>query len=208
MYIYAESVTPNGASARVHRVQRVEITQDVKIFANSFANDGSIMAIWQEMFTMPVSLLTSYPDSVYEWMTSASGPFPSGTILNSPNDLELERVKSLSEINRLRDFHIGNGVETPSGRVDSDPVSVRNIMGSYQSAALALMTQTPLSVGWRLANNTMVSLDAMGMIGIGNAVLTHVKDCYAQSWALKQAVEDAETVEEVEAVKITEGWPT
>lgn len=111
----------------------------------------------------------------------------------------------------LRDNAIHAGVNTPAGRVDSDEISIRNLLGVYQAAALALITQQPFAADWRMSDNTVVSLSAMGVVGMGNAVLAHIQACYQRSWALKELVSNAATEEEVALIEADEcnaGWPS
>jgi hypothetical protein len=208
MYIFYELVLPNGTTASYHRIQRVEIATEVVVHIASFTSHDTNLSAWQQSYVMPMTSLTSYPDSVVEWLISDTGPLTHGQMMTDPSEIEALRTRILTAIASLRDTYIGGGVETPYGRVDSDAVSIRNIMGSYQGAVLSLLAQAPYDVSWRLNNNTNVALDAMGMIAIGNAVLTHTKDCYERSWLLKDMASNPDiTIDELNSLPITEGWP-
>ena len=208
MYIFYELALPNGTSASYHRIQRVEITTQVVVHLSSFTAPDSNLSAWQQDYVMPMTALTSYPDSVIEWLISDTGPLTHGQMMTDPSEIEALRTRILTSIASLRDLYIGAGVETQYGRVDSDAVSIRNIMGSYQGAVLSLLAKAPYPVSWRMSNNTNVALDAMGMITIGNAVLSHTKDCYERSWRLKDMAMNPDiTIDELNALPITEGWP-
>lgn len=209
MYIVKETYTPTGGIAMVHRVQRVEIVADtITVTINSYASETAQLIMWQDSHIMPAAELNAmtYPESVYSWLVSPIGPFPGGQLLASPTELEVQQAKMMTEITSLRDKKISSGCETPLGRVDTDEISIRNIMGTYQSAVLSMIAQQPFSVNWRMADNTSVAMDGNQIISVGNAVLQKIKDCYERSWVLKEEVSTA-TEETIGAIVITEGWP-
>ena len=123
-------------------------------------------------------------------------------MLQDPTALDVVKAKIKALIDTQRDSQIGGGADTPAGRVDTDDASIRNILGAYQSAVAALMVAAGVSFSWRLADNTLVSLDAQSVIAMGNAVLKHTEDCYKRSWLLKDQLTAATTVEEVLAIEI------
>ena len=82
MLIVFDSLLPNGVTATTHRLARVEITDTARVTVNSFVSAEADMLVWQDIHEMPVSELASgvYPDCVYNWLVSASGPFAEGLI--------------------------------------------------------------------------------------------------------------------------------
>jgi hypothetical protein len=210
MYIFQEAMTPQGAAANVHRVQKIEITPAmINITVSSFVDDTSQLLVWQDAVEMPLIEFStgSYPDNVYEWLVSPAGPFPAGAVVTEAPELETKKMTTKVSINILRAKEIAKGCTTLSGVVDTDEVSLRNIMATYQTAVLAMITEQPFSTDWRLKNDTLVTLNAMDMIAIGNAVLGRVKLCYENSWALKEQIDAATDISELEQVSITSGWP-
>jgi hypothetical protein len=209
MYIFQEAETPQGVAATCHRVHKVEITDVVTVVLNSFANENSEMLVWQDSYDVPMVVFSSgsYPQNVYDYMTGPNGPFSGAALIAEMEELDKLKATTKVSINTLRDKTIAMGCDTPSGRVDTDEVSLRNIMATYQSAVLAKLTTSPFSVEWRIADNSSVVLDADQMIAVGNAVLSRTQACYENSWSLKAEVEAATTVEEVTLVLIGSGWP-
>lgn len=208
MHIVRECLTPNGATAMVHRLHRVEIGDDITVTINSFASESATMTMWQEQHFMPSSdfVATTYPDCIYDWLVSPTGPFSGGQLLTDPTELESTQARLRTNISVMRDKMIALGCDTPSGRVDTDEISIRNIMGTYQSAVLSLVAQQPFAIDWRMADNTLAALDANAMIAIGNAVLERIKACYERSWVLKDEVDQA-TVDTIDSIVIGTGWP-
>lgn len=211
MYILQEAQTPQGATCKAHRIDKLIVdASGATATLNSYANDSSTMIVWQDVHTVPMLTLGSgnYPQNVYEYLVSASGAFPSGTLMFEVDDLTKAKQVTKQSIVTLRDQHIAQGVTTPSGRVDTDPVSIRNIMATYQAAVLASVTSNPFSTDWRMSDNTSVTLSAAAVIGMGNAVLAHTKACYENSWTLKASVDAATDLAGVSTIDITSGWPT
>ena len=208
MHLYQPAETPQGARADIHRITGAEITKDaVYVMLTSYANATSQMPVWQDKLEMPVELFTTYPQSVIDWLTAASGPFPEAVVVEDETDIETLKRTRKKMVEHLRDTHIYSGVLTPSGFVDSDANSIRNIQGAHQLASLSKMTQQPFTMDWRLVDNTEVTLDADQMIAMGNAVLAHIQGCYAHSWNLKEQVDQATTEEDIEAITVGAGWP-
>lgn len=209
MYIYCLTETPHGAQATAHRIHKLEIDTEVRVTVNSFATEAAEMLVWQDVYVMPVLALGegTYPENVLTWLTSETGPFSTGEVIADADELGKEQTKYRAIISDLRVKNISKGVKTPFGVVDSDDVSIRNIMASYQAAVLSLVAQQPFEMSWRLLDNTSVEVDAQGMIAIGNAVLQHTKLCYERSWELKEQIGATETIDELQAIDLNSGWP-
>lgn len=207
--IIRDYVLPNGTVATVHRLVRAVSGDDlIMLTVNSFADEKADMVAWQDAYLAPLEVMTNYPAGAVEWLISPMGPFAGGTVLADPDALDVIKSRAKAEIARRRDAVIAGGANTPVGRVDTDEVSIRNILGAYQSAVAAMMANQPLAMNWRMADNTTVALEAAGVIAMGNAVLTHTQDAYARSWALKDAVEAATSDLEVIGVDLSTGWPS
>lgn len=208
MHIYCPAQTPNGAMANVHRIHRMEIDTEARVIVNSYSDANSNMLIWQDVHVMPLSELSngSYPDNIFDWLTSATGPFSLGQTIPDEGELEQKQKRLIAQISELRVKNIAAGVMTPSGRIDSDDISIRNIMGTYQSAVLSMVSQQSFSVDWRMSDNSLVTMNASDVINMGNAVLLHTKNCYERSWELKQAVLES-TEQTIDTIDINSGWP-
>lgn len=205
-----ELIVGNGTTAKCHKVVRVEATDEECVAViNSFAvADGQIPA-WQDRYVIPVDVLASgYPDAVEAWAVGADGPMAGGLLVKEARPLDTLKAAWRLRITAERDRAIAGGADTPSGRVDTDEVSIRNILGAYQSAVAALMAGEPIALNWRMADNSLVALAASDVIAVGNAVMAHTQAAYARSWALKDALEAATTEAEVVALNVTTGWPS
>lgn len=135
----------------------------------------------------------------------------SGEAITRPvNPLPLTDVKAAlwDAIKRLRDAHIDGGVIVPGvGRFDSDPLSRSNINGAVTMALIAQGASQPFAMDWKLADNTIATLDASQMIAVGVAVGGHVASCHANAQALGLAIESAQDVTALNAIEVEAGWP-
>lgn len=117
------------------------------------------------------------------------------------------KALALARIEGRREVAFASGMATPFGRVQTDPLSVRNIQGKSSAAAIALFRGEPYSAEFRLEDNTQASMTGEQLIGLGELLDAHGSACYQRSWDLKDDVLAADTVEAVEAIDIDSGWP-
>lgn len=207
-FIEKEAVTPHGVIAKVHRLAGINFSEIVVATVNSFADANSEGIVWQDTHDIPLEEFVGAgnpADAVLNWLLT--NVFVDGLIIEGPSDMETERRKLINKVNTVRDIKIHSGCNTPSGRVDTDNVSLRNILGTYQKAVLSKIQTEEFVTGWRLQDNTMVEVTADDMIAIGDAALYHTQLCYQRSWELKAAYEAATTTDELAAVLVNEGWP-
>lgn len=107
-----------------------------------------------------------------------------------------------------RDARIDAGVTVPGiGTFDSDGISRNNITGAVTMALIAQGAGAPYSITWKLADNTVATLTAAQMIGVGVAVGQYVAACHARAQTLGLAIQAASTVAAVDAIDIGAGWP-
>jgi hypothetical protein len=107
-----------------------------------------------------------------------------------------------------RDRRIAAGCAVPGiGTFDSDDPSRSNITGAVTMALIAQAAGQPFSIGWKLADNTVATLDAAQMIGAGVVVGQYVAACHANAQALGQAIEAAGTIAALGDINIGAGWP-
>jgi hypothetical protein len=90
-----------------------------------------------------------------------------------------------------------------AGSIASD---VRWLAGCVQLIASSLGVQLPdrptMQVPWTLADNTTRALDKDDAVDAGLALLTRVATIFAQSAALRSAINSAQTEEQLEAISL------
>ena len=124
--------------------------------------------------------------------------------------LTLDELKIVrwQEAKQVRDQRIDGGCAvTAIGRFDTDMLSRSNINGAVTGAFMAKSAGAAFTVDWKLADNSVVVLDADQMIAVGTTVLAHVSACHAHSQTLGLIIQEAASAADLEALDITEGWP-
>lgn len=117
-------------------------------------------------------------------------------------DLAAARAQKKAEIKSQRAVHEFGGLSVaPHGTFDTDPESQRKINGSV---TMATLLGAAFTIDWRMADNSIVTLDHDGMIAVGLAVGQHVSACQDQKNILDAQIDAAETIEDIAAVQ----WPT
>lgn len=209
MYIEKE-FTINGHETTVHRILRTEISDKAYVTLASYAdaNSASGAILFCGTYEIPFTSISgdNIVESIYNWLVSEAGPQAGGTIHADEDVLVHAKKVALASIATNRDLNIAGGAITALGQVDTDEVSLRNILGSCQIAGMLKAMSQPFSIGWKYSDNVVRTLDADAMILMGMTVMQHVSACYTVSWSLKDAVTAATTVEEVEAIQIVGAW--
>lgn len=88
--------------------------------------------------------------------------------------------------------------------IDSDSVSVQRITVASSTAQMALAVGAPFQLDWACADNGLLTLDAMGVLGMMQALGLHGVHLHYYSRALKDAVRAADYPQHID---ITNGWP-
>lgn len=118
------------------------------------------------------------------------------------------KVSLWTRAKALRDAKINAGVAVAGvGTFDSDDASRLNLTGASVMALAAQAANQPFSINWKLADNSIVTLNAAQMIQIGVAVGAKVSAIHARAQAIGLAIEAATTRQNLEAIQIGEGWP-
>lgn len=113
-----------------------------------------------------------------------------------------------AQARRKRDAVIDAGVAVQGiGTFDSDPTSRANINGAVMMAFIAQSTAQPFLIGWKLADNSVVVLNAAQMVGAGVAVGERVAAVHAHAQTLGTAIQSAADHAALEAIDVEVGWP-
>jgi hypothetical protein len=210
MHIVLDKVMPNGSLGKFHELVELIIRKtDITAVVNSLTAIGG-MVCWQARITIPGSLLAGNPyTSALEVLTRHDGYLANGTLIDNPTEFEQLRTEMLTRLTRMRDDHLVGGCDTPFGRMDTDMVSRQNVSGAVSMASIAKATEAPFSIKWRMQTNTYTVLDADMMIGAGVLVGMYISAVYEAVFAVKDTIDAAETVEELQAIDLdTIVWPS
>jgi len=110
------------------------------------------------------------------------------------------RSNKLTELDNARDAYAFGGVVTPWGHLQTDADSKANSTGAALLALIRKMGNESFSINWTMTDNSLVTLDADGMIGLASMIAQHVNTAFIKGRSLKDQVLMAGTVAAVEAV--------
>lgn len=210
MYILRSQSAPNGAATTIHRVQRVEATPvGTVVVINSYVSEAEDAPIsWQDSYSVPEDAMTGpVIPSVLTWLVSPAGPFDGGQLLADPGPFDLAVAKVHDRIRALRDAIDVGGCETPFGRIDTSDKSKIKLTGSV---VMASALGAAYSDEWRMADDTLLPIDAAKIVALGTAVGQFVSACQGRKNALDEAVAAvaADDFDALAAININTGWPT
>lgn len=119
-----------------------------------------------------------------------------------PVEKTLEQVKQdrRTYINQRRDLLEKDGFPYMDKIIQSDVVSSIRISVATQSAQVALQFNQPFSIDWATKDNSILTLDAMGMIGMSLAIAEYANTLHLHARDKKALIDEATTIEEVELI--------
>lgn len=94
--------------------------------------------------------------------------------------------------------------EAETGGCTVDGVTIATDRGSQALLTAAVVTarlDPTFSTRWKCADGHFVTLDAMQLRAIGDAVTTHVEACFAREGELCELIDTAQTPEDLAAIK-------
>jgi hypothetical protein len=150
--------------------------------------------------------------TVLDWEQVATGeadPEPDAVLVDGSwvVPLDVRKARKRAEVNELRDLHQNDTAMTPVGWVDVDEQSKTKINGLVSMATLAKGAGQPFQVNFTKADDSRVTLDADGIIGLGMSVGQHIMACHYHASALKDAIAAATDDQELAAIDILANWP-
>jgi hypothetical protein len=119
-------------------------------------------------------------------------------------DIPLSEVKAqrINELASLRYQHETAGITLNGATIKTDRESQALITGAYAYSQLdpAALIDWKATTGW-------IQIDATAIAGIATAVACHVQDCFSNERTLSEAIAAAESVDAVQQIDLTIGWP-
>lgn len=117
--------------------------------------------------------------------------------------LEELKTRKWNQIRVERDQLEQAGVPYLGKILDSDTVSVQRIAIAVQAAQAAIAAEQPFTLVWTTQDNTPLTMVAAQVVGMSVALAQYSDSLHQTARALREQIEAAETVEELEAVT----WP-
>ena len=164
-----------------------------------------------------VEVATVQPPSVTaEQSADQAAPVKEGSVWmqswvvrnKSAQELAVAKLAKWEAVKTLRDQHIDGGCFIlGTGTFDSDPISRSNITGAALGASISASQEQEFSISWKLADNSIKTLNGAQMIAVGMGVLTHVATCHAVAQQFGLAIDAATTFTALNAIDLDTGWP-
>jgi hypothetical protein len=142
------------------------------------------------------------------WYRAGGRPEPAPAQTRWP-DLDTARAEVRAAINAERDRREATSFPYLGRNIDSDPRSVQRINTTAQAAQAALAVGQAFAVEWTCADNSTLTLDAAGAIGMPVALAINAQVIHLAARAMKDWADTA-SMAELEAFDATTaaGWPT
>ena len=130
--------------------------------------------------------------------------------------LAAERTPSLSErkesvllkVKELRNKNAHKAVTYDGNQFDADPQAQQKLTGKLTYAqTTGKDTDSTWSVGWKTANNDFVQLSYTDLENVVGAVNAQIQAAYNREAEILAQIEQATTIEELNAISIESGWP-
>ncbi|ACC98492.1 hypothetical protein Emin_0939 [Elusimicrobium minutum Pei191] len=128
-----------------------------------------------------------------------SAPMPEPT---EEELFEHARQNKLACVKVLRDQKEQGGFEYLGKVFDSDTVSAQRLSLAGQTASICIMQNHPFSVVWTVKDNSTIELTAEQLLGAILALTMHANKCHQEASELKEKINKAETLEELEAIEL------
>lgn len=125
----------------------------------------------------------AYPDKVWKIKAEVS--------LESIKEYTWKRIKTARTLAEQAPFEC-NGYLYDANKAQ--------ISGAVQMALLAQLAGQPFSIDWTLKNNTTKSHDASEMLALGIALGKHVSNIFDKGRRLREQIDTATTVAELDAI--------
>ncbi len=132
-----------------------------------------------------------------------------GVVTEVPIEVPIEVLRSQLWEKALayRDSRMAAGCMTPAGPVDTDLTSQQKITSVGATALASKVMGGSFTVSWTMQDNSVVPLDADGMLAMGLAVTYYVSACQYAGTAIRDQIDTAHDAAALAAIDITAGYP-
>lgn len=201
----------NQALVSHHKVTRAEISPDgdaITLFVSSWPNEQARLTGADPIaYSASRILIQDLPTAskLLEDLGSVltgQGWLSGGLAVNDKTTtIEIAKARKWMSIKAVRD-RLEFSTFTWNGLVfNTDPTSQARIAGAVINAMAAKSLNQSYSVEWTLSDNTSYVLDIDNVIALGQALAAHVQALHAKSREIRAEIDNATTIEEVEAIQ-------
>lgn len=211
MPILKSTKTPGGVQVAYHKVIRLEVDfrlDKTVAFVHSYTDEAAAMAglplVWGWEISISAGLLSRCDDlagAIESALIAPDMPFAGGSqVVDQSDTLQGARDRAWAAIKVARAIAEEGNFIYDGGSYQADKVRIN---GAVQLAVIAKSSGAAYSETWTLTDNTTRQLDADQVIALGLALGQFVSGLYATGRALREQINQAETIEAVHAI----GWP-
>lgn len=150
---------------------------------------GQLPAYWDGQTVRPVP---ERPSTGYIWQWSP--------VFAWVPDLTASRASAWSAVKRERDKREFGTFEHAGMAFDGDEPSQRRINLAVLGAQAALSAGQSWSIDWTLADNSVITLSASGMIAVAESLGDNIQAAHDWARSLRIQIEAAQTVEQLDAI--------
>ncbi len=208
-----EFIADNGALTTFHRIKKFTshppftmVTVEVKCYATEAAYLAGAGNTWSIDVEMPISNLNGpLFESAEEWLiTSSDSPLVGGMIVQDQMvTLENARERTWNRLKLIREQKEAAPFLYNGTLYDADKIK---ITGAALGAFMAVSSNQPYTIDFTAADNSVVTLDGPGMMGLGIALLQHIDSVHQIGRAKRDELyaPECDTFEKIAAIT----WPT
>lgn len=209
MPIIQNLTTPNGTTVSYHRITQVQIDYEsdfakltIRSYVNEEAATNNLPHAWTDDYLIPTASIeggiTLREDVEQAVIRISTLPFYGGSIATDQSGtLEAAKDRAWTSIKAARAAAEEGNFTYDGGLYQADKVRIN---GAVQLAVLAKSSGAPFSETWTLVDNTTRTLSADQVIQLGIALGQYVSELYAKGRALRQQINEAGTVDAVQAI--------
>lgn len=121
--------------------------------------------------------------------------------------LATRKASLRAQVNTERDRRESGAFPYLGKPLDGDERSVKRILTAVQAAQLALAAGQPFAIDWACADNSILPLDAQGMIGMPAAMAAHGYALHQYGRTLKAQIDAAGDLDALAGIDPLAGWP-
>lgn len=162
--------------------------------------------LWEEYTQVHPAALQSgatWMEDIENLLVQPGEAFAGGVVVAglSSGDLETAKARKWATIKHIREKVISSGFTVPGlGSFNSDLQSRVDIIGAGAAMLAAGAAGQEFSTEFTLLDNTSVTLGAEGINALGMGLGAHLDAVHRHARALRPMIEEAESLEEVEAI--------
>lgn len=208
MAIIKTHTADNGAPINYHRAFRADVDFDAGTVAIQMRSWTSrevwllgAPTTWMWTIAIPIAEV-NFANIDASLLTQPV--FVGGTVIaDGDASLEAAKARRWAMIKHRRSVEIDKNMATPFGEFQCKEEDRQNITNAVVLAQVLLGAGQPVAIDWTLADNTVVTMNATQLTGVGLLLGQKVQQAHAIARGLRAVIDAASTVEQVNAVV----WP-